>query len=157
MIVQAQSHSLAFSSAILRRGFWLYVWRISIREGGSIYYVGRTGDSSSLNAQSPFSRLSAHLGSNDKANALRRHLHRTGHTIENCENFELFTYGPLFGESKDRDVHFERRNKTAALEKALCDELRKEGFVVLNVVNCRHPIDEELWRRVREDFLKRLS
>ena len=44
----------------LERGFWLYVWVID-GAGDTLHYVGRTGDSSSSNAQSPFNRMGQHL------------------------------------------------------------------------------------------------
>ena len=45
---------------MLERGFWLYVWRIA-SPIGEVLYVGRTGDSSSLNASPPFMRMAQHL------------------------------------------------------------------------------------------------
>jgi hypothetical protein len=54
-------HQIAIPTEVLRRGFWLYVWQINLRGRAAVYYVGRTGDSSSLKAQSPFSRVSGHL------------------------------------------------------------------------------------------------
>lgn len=70
------TETLAFSGQVLRRGFWLYVWEIQPPNSERIYYVGRTGDSSSPNAQSPFSRMSHHLGFNRRSNVLRRHLEK---------------------------------------------------------------------------------
>ncbi len=46
-------YSMTFDGALLERGFWLYVWRI-IEGTRTVLYVGRTGDSSSPNASSPF-------------------------------------------------------------------------------------------------------
>jgi hypothetical protein len=72
------THAFAFSGQLLQRGFWLYVWEIQPRDGATIYYVGRTGDSSSQNAQSPFNRMGQHLGFNVKSNILRRRLKNAG-------------------------------------------------------------------------------
>ena len=76
MVLMRLPH-LKFSGAILERGFWLYAWRI---ENGSreFFYVGRTGDSSSQYAASPFSRLGQHLDirPNATANMLLRHVRR---------------------------------------------------------------------------------
>jgi len=66
--------SISFDGGILKRGFWLYVWEVTAPNGARLYYVGRTGDSSSTNAQSPFNRMSQHLGFARASNALRRHL-----------------------------------------------------------------------------------
>ena len=52
--------SMKFDGSLLQRGFWLYVWRVS-QGRKRAYYVGRTGDSSSKFAASPFSRVSRHL------------------------------------------------------------------------------------------------
>jgi hypothetical protein len=65
------SYSMSFDGNVLARGFWLYVWDI---RGPSFrrLYVGRTGNSSSPNAQSPFKRIGQHLdpSPNAKGNAL---------------------------------------------------------------------------------------
>lgn len=68
------TYELSFKGELLQRGFWLYVWEITTAKQAQIYYVGRTGDSSSANAQSPFNRMGQHLGFNDKSNVLRRKL-----------------------------------------------------------------------------------
>src|SRR5208283_3705997 len=70
----AQAHELTFDGGLLERGFWLYVWEITTPQDTHLYYVGRTGDSSSIKAQSPFNRMGQHLGFNKHANPLRRHL-----------------------------------------------------------------------------------
>lgn len=44
--------TLTFDGAILQRGFWLYVWEITPVGAAPLYYVGRTGESSSTHAQS---------------------------------------------------------------------------------------------------------
>ena len=55
-------HEVRFEGGILQRGFWLYVWEVTPADQAPLYYVGRTGDSSSTNAQSPFNRMGQHLG-----------------------------------------------------------------------------------------------
>jgi len=62
------------AGGILQRGFWLYVWEVTPADKAPLYYVGRTGDSSSTNAQSPFNRMGQHLGFAKNSNMLRRHL-----------------------------------------------------------------------------------
>jgi hypothetical protein len=61
------THVFSFDGKLLQRGFWLYVWEITAADHEVFYYVGRTGDSSSPNAQSPFNRMSQHLGVNAKS------------------------------------------------------------------------------------------
>ena len=76
-----------FEGALLERGFWLYVWRVR-QESREVLYVGRTGDSSSRFAASPFSRLSQHLDIRPKASAnmLFRNLIRRGFDPLGCSH-----------------------------------------------------------------------
>lgn len=60
--MSASTQIVAFDGAFLRRGFWLYVWEVVAPDGAEYLYVGRTGDSSSPYAQSPFVRMGQHLG-----------------------------------------------------------------------------------------------
>ena len=49
---EMKAYAMSFDGALLGRGFWLYVWRIT--DGSrSVLYVGRTGDSSSPHASYP--------------------------------------------------------------------------------------------------------
>ncbi len=54
-----KTHYMKFDGALLERGFWLYVWEIT-GDSSHHVYVGRTGDSSSPHAQSPFKRIGQH-------------------------------------------------------------------------------------------------
>ena len=65
-----QSYSMTFDGHLLNRGFWLYVWLIKGPQSHHVY-VGRTGDSSSPHASSPFKRIGQHLdpGPNAKGSA----------------------------------------------------------------------------------------
>jgi hypothetical protein len=145
-------HNRSLPGAMLARGFWLYVWEITDRSGKQWLYVGRTGDSSSPNAQSPFSRLSQHLGSNRRANALRRNLERVGVEPDSCRAFELTCYGPILPECADMDTHGPSRNVMAGLEKGLRDALHTAGYRLLNEVKSRHPIDERKLAKVIQAF-----
>ena len=147
-------HQLEFDGALLARGFWLYIWEITTKDGGEVHYVGRTGDSSSLNAQSPFARLSQHLGRNEKSNALRRKLEEHKLIAEECQAFRLFACGPIFSESKSEAKHRHSRDLVAALEKELAKTMRDAGYVMLNEVKCRKLLDPELWREVVGTFRK---
>lgn len=133
---------LAFSGPMLQRGFWLYIWEIETARGEKWLYVGRTGDSSSPNARSPFNRLSQHLGSNRHANALRRHLATAGIEPEQCRQFEMFAYGPIGAEAVNMEGHRTLRNSCAAMEKAPRDALSGVGYRVLNEVHCRQTLDD---------------
>ena len=143
--------SLNFDGELLKRGFWLYVWEISTPEKTNVYYVGRTGDSSSNYAQSPFNRMGQHLGFNKNSNVLRRRLEGKGIIPEKC-GFRLFAYGPILKEETTPGEHVRARDTTAALEKALADALAQSGYEVLNTVNCRKKLDLNLWDKVRKEF-----
>ena len=145
------TYSIAFNGKLLQRGFWLYVWEISTPDDRKIYYVGRTGDSSSSNAQSPFNRMSHHLGFNDRSNVLRRRLFRNGIDPEQC-NFRLIAHGPILGEANSLKTHLEPRNITAALEAALAEAFKDAGYEIINKVNCRMPLDSELFGKVQAAF-----
>jgi hypothetical protein len=153
--VTPQLHRLSLPGALLARGFWLYVWSVVTGDGREVLYVGRTGDSSSANAQSPFTRLSQHLGSNKHANALRRHLNSRNIDPCSCRSFDMIAYGPILPEVDTKENHQPSRDKIAALEKALYDELVQAGYTVLNDVKCRKPLDAALWAEVREAFSAR--
>lgn len=142
---------LAFDGALLSRGFWLYVWEITTPTHAILYYVGRTGDSSSSNAQSPFTRMGQHLGFNAKSNVLRRHLSGRGLDPESC-SFRLVAHGPVLAEAKTKEEHVQRRDCVAAMEKALADAMSAAGYDVINRVNCRSTLDDRAFNSVRETF-----
>lgn len=151
----AKLQTLSFTGSLLQRGFWLYVWEIETEKGERRLYVGRTGDSSSPHAQSPFNRLSQHLGFNKHANALRRQLLQVGVEPETCRSFEMVAYGPIFPEAATMVDHHPVRNKMAAIERALRDALQLAGYKVLNTVHCRHEPDIAQWRAVLDAFATR--
>lgn len=140
---------MEFSGRLLKRGVWLYIWDIKGDERH--LYVGRTGDSSSPNASSPFRRIGQHLDTrlNAKGNALGRRLREAGINPESC-TFEMIAIGPIFDEQASLTDHYPLRDKTAALERALADELKLRGYKVLGV----HPRsvlpDPDLFRQVVE-------
>lgn len=128
---------LKFDGRILERGFWLYVWRI-ISSRCTVLYVGRTGDSSSNFASSPFVRIGRHLDlrPNAKSNSLVRHLKEKGLDPTEC-HFEFVAFGPLFPEQKTTDQHRRFRDRTGALETLLAKELRDRGYEVIGKHNAR--------------------
>lgn len=140
---------MKFDGSLLRKGFWIYVWEIRSAVGVHLY-VGRTGDSSSPHAQSPFNRISHHLNikENAKANSLYRQLKDKADCL-NC-SFEMVAIGPVFNEQDDWDRHKVVRDKMAALEGAIANELKNRGYSVLG----NHPpaknVDETLCDRVWE-------
>jgi hypothetical protein len=75
------AHFMSFDGALVERGFWLYVWRI-VAGSQTVLYVGRTGDSSSPHASSPFKRVGQHLevGPIAKGNSMSKQLRANGIT-----------------------------------------------------------------------------
>ena len=96
---------MSFDGQVLKRGFWLYVWKI-IYDGKEYYYVGRTGDSSSSNAASPFNRIGQHLDfrENAKGNSLAKRLIEVGVDPKKCL-FEMLALGPIYKEQESFDLH----------------------------------------------------
>lgn len=140
---------MRFNGRLLQRGFWLYVWEVTPPEGRILYYVGRTGDSSSCNAQSPFARMGQHLGFAKTSMMLRKHLDGRGVDPTVCD-FRLVAHGPVLpeAEGKDMQVHRSRRDIVAAMERALCEELKAADYDVLNTVKSRKPLDAEVYAAV---------
>lgn len=150
------THELSFDGALLSRGFWLYVWEITVQTGAKLYYVGRTGDSSSNNAQSPFNRMGQHLGFNANSNVLRRHLKSKDVEPATC-SFRLVAHGPLLDEAPDQDQHRHCRDHVAAMEKALADGMTKAGYQVINTVSCKRPLDLGRFADVQAAFAVHFS
>jgi len=144
-------HSLTLPGVMLRRGFWLYVWRIRAK-GKTLHYVGRTGDESSPRASAPYDRFGQHLGRNKNANALRRNLEAYGISLDQVDDYDFLFYGPIHDEATDLVTHKPLRDAVAALEKALADALGKAGYVVLNKIHCGRPLDPAEWNKVKDAF-----
>jgi hypothetical protein len=147
----ASAQVVGFEGALLKRGFWLYVWEIRTQQEALVYYVGRTGDSSSSNAQSPFNRMGQHLGSNSKSNVLRRRMKALGIEPESC-TFHLVAYGPILKEALSREGHRTSRDHIGAMEKALAEAMTTAGYHVMNTVSCRAKLDSEAFASVCAAF-----
>ncbi len=143
---------MEFSGKLLKRGFWLYIWDIKDDRRRSLY-VGRTGDSSSPHASSPFRRIGQHLETrlSAKGNALGRQLKSAHIDAERC-TFEMFAIGPIFAEQTTMPDHIPLRNKTAALERALADELTQRGYTVLGTHPCPAEPDAALFEQIVEEI-----
>lgn len=149
--MSAATFELNFNGGLLQRGFWLYVWEITAPNGTKLHYVGRTGDNSSVNAQSPFNRMGQHLGSLVSNNMLRQHLTGKGIAVGKCD-FRFVAYGPIMEEAATQDEHRELRDITAALEKALAVAFKDSGYEVLNTVECRKKPGQNLLKQVHKAF-----
>jgi hypothetical protein len=142
------SYSMSFDGELLQRGFWLYVWEI--RTGTERHlYVGRTGDSSSPNAASPFQRIGQHLDSreNAKGNSLARQMKTVAVAPSSCA-FEMIALGPLFPEQKTFDAHKPVRDRVGALEAALAQRLLERGYSVIGSHSSKHNPEPEFWQEI---------
>lgn len=144
-----QSYSMTFDGHLLNRGFWLYVWDIKGPLSHHVY-IGRTGDSSSAHASSPFKRIGQHLdlSPNAKGNALGKQLRRAGVKCEEC-TFEMVAVGPIFPEQATFKEHVPVRNQMAALERALADKLCERGYVVLGTHPRAGSPDQSLLQQIQ--------
>lgn len=149
-------HSIRFDGAVLERGFWLYVVDIHSPQGRYLY-VGRTGDSSSPNAGSPFSRIGQHLDKRltAKGNALARQLATVNVDPNEC-GFEMLAVGPLYPEEHDFAQHKPIRDKVAALEYGLAQALRERGYSVIGQHSARSEPEQSVLSSVLEVVEARL-
>jgi hypothetical protein len=148
-----KTFTVTLDGAMLRRGFWLYVWEITTPDGTKVLYVGRTGDNSSPTAQSLFNRLGQNLGTLANDSMVRNNLEKRGIDPTGCE-FRMVGYGPIFDEvpNKDFEVHKPIRDTVGALEKKLAEDLNVAGYDVMNEVRWKAPLNEELYEPVRAAF-----
>jgi len=124
-------YEMGFEGEVLQRGFWLYVWEIVYCK--KVYlYVGRTGDSASPYASSPFNRIGQHLDfrENAKGNSLAKRLKEKG-VDARASKFRMLALGPLFPEQKSFEAHKPYRDQMATLEYETAAYLRKQQFEVL--------------------------
>ncbi len=147
---QVTAHSMRFDGALVERGFWLYVWRI-VAGAETVLYVGRTGDSASPYASSPFERVGRHLevGPNAKGNSMGRQLQTQGIDPRSCA-FHMVAIGPIFPEQPDMNRHRPIRDEIAAQETALAGLLSSRGYRVLGNHPAPRVYDRGLFARVHD-------
>jgi hypothetical protein len=152
-----KSYSLQFKGAMLERGFWLYVWRVRYRRQ-SFFYVGRTGDSASRYAASPFVRVSRHLdvGARATANTLLRHIHAASFPLLCC-SFELVAVGPIYAEQRSWERHRRFRDVVAPMEAALAEYLSSLGLKVIGKHSSKHELDHRAFAPVLRRFSRQLA
>ena len=150
--MSVNGYEMGFEGEVLQRGFWLYVWQIVYGKKTYIY-VGRTGDSSSPNASSPFNRIGQHLDfrENAKGNSLARRLKEAGVDPKKSK-FRMLALGPLFKEQKSFEAHKPYRDQMATFEYETAAHLRKMKFNVLGThhkgISVPPDVVDELWSRV---------
>lgn len=148
-----ETFTVTLDGAMLRRGFWLYVWEITTPESTKVLYVGRTGDNSSPYAQSLFNRLGQNLGNLVNASMVRNNLEKRDINPAECQ-FRMVGHGPIFDEvpNKDFEAHKPVRDKVGAVEKKLAEDLKAAGYDVMNEVRWNAPLDEGVYQPVRAAF-----
>lgn len=147
-------HRISFDGGLLERGFWVYAWLL--RSGAEkAVYVGRTGDSSSQFAASPFARLGQHLDVRPSAtaNMLLRQVRKLGWDPVKC-HYELVAFGPIFPEQADLDQHRSKRDIVAPLETELAELFKSEGFNVVGSHGKRRAADAKLLKQIGQAFHK---
>jgi hypothetical protein len=150
------SYTMAFDGELLKRGFWLYVWKILFNREKYIY-LGRTGNSPSASAASPFNRVSQHLDLREtaKGDTLARRL-REVDIDPYASNFCMIALGPFFQEQKSEDTHKEYRDQMATLEYEIASYLKWQGFEVLGQYQKGSAIDQTLLNELKSkvvDFI----
>lgn len=154
------TYQMEFNGEVLERGVWLYVWEIT--EGRSIHlYVGRTGDSSSPNASSPFNRIGQHLDfrENAKGASLANRLKEAG-VNPRKSNFRMLAIGPFFPEQEEFEAHKPFRDQMATFEYELARYLRylkKLGHSVLGVHHQGAAVNSTQLEHVKENVERFLS
>lgn len=151
LMPELKSYSMSFNGELLQRGFWLYIWVITSTTNEKKYlYVGRTGDSSSPHAASPFQRIGQHLDSraNAKANSLSRLLESNKLNPFDC-HFKMVAIGPIFPEQDDMEHHSPHRDTVAALEFKLASYLA-ERFNIIGTHGSKKELDPLLWESVQK-------
>ncbi|WP_339450154.1 hypothetical protein [Pseudomonas sp. EA_5y_Pfl2_R50] len=145
-------HRVSFDGSILERGFWLYAWLLESGTDRAVY-VGRTGDSSSKYAASPFSRLGQHLDVRPSAtaNMLLRQVRKLGWNPLECQ-FELVAFGPIFPEQNELDEHRLKRDIIAPLETELALLFKRGGFNVVGSHGKPRDADQGLLEQVKKAF-----
>ena len=145
---------MEFEGGMLQRGFWIYIWRIT-NISGEWLYVGRTGDSSSSNAGSPFTRIGQHLNfrPNAKGNSMLKQLKKANVDIISSK-FEMIAVGPIFDEQKDFDSHKPIRDIISAIEKAIALILCHRNYKVLGIHQSTSALDSSILNLVIEKIDK---
>ena len=152
-----KSYQMSFQGEVLERGFWLYIWEI-VNGSNRYFYVGRTGDSSSAHAASPFNRIGQHLDfrENAKGNSLAKRLNEVGINPRTC-NFRMLALGPFFPEQANFDNHKPFRDQMATYEFELANYLKTEGCNVLGSHHIGITVDNEILIDVKSQVLNFIS
>jgi hypothetical protein len=153
-IMPIKSYQMSFQGEVLDRGFWLYVWEI-VSGKNRYFYVGRTGDSSSAHAASPFNRIGQHLDfrENAKGNSLAKRLKEVG-VNPRTSNFRMLALGPFFPEQVTFDKHKPFRDQMATYEYELANYLKIHGCNVLGSHHIGSTVNNEILGDVKAQVMR---
>jgi len=152
-----RTYQMEFNGEVLERGFWLYVWEIT--EGTTCHlYVGRTGDSSSPHASSPFNRIGQHLDFRESAKgaSLAKRLKEAGVNPKKSK-FRMLALGPFFPEQEEFEAHKPFRDQMATFEYELAKHLKNKGYSVLGVHHQGMTVDSIQLTQIKENVERFLS
>ena len=131
------------------------MWRVTSNDGDEFLYIGRTGSTSYLDPKPLMARLGEHF--DDTAGPLLQGLRQKKVDPRTCTDFQVIAHGPLFPAIADASARAQilnwQGNVTGALEKGLCNALKRGGYRVLNTVNDSNRLCWRCWR----DFTRRSS
>jgi hypothetical protein len=136
---------------ILKRGFWLYAWRVSGPDAEPYCYVGMTGDVNG-SAQSPYVRAGAHLGFNPHNNALRRNLEDKGIAPDRCQSLSFAAFGPVFEFVPMAAEHNQNRLYVGKLERRLWLEASQSHKMLNGQPQFGNDFDAAKWVEIRQAF-----
>jgi len=148
---------MSFQGEILERGFWIYVWEIKCNDKSYIY-IGRTGDSSSPNAASPFNRIGQHLNfkENAKGNSLAKRLTEVG-VNPSISTFRMQAIGPLYPEQESFEKHCHYRDRMATIEFEVAKCLSSKGFNVIGQHHKGSHVEETILSDIKLNITKFLE
>jgi hypothetical protein len=158
MTKRAALHCLSVPTPILKRGFWLYVWRVGLPVVGCSHFVGMTGDTGAARAQSAANHVAAHLGFSLFASALRKSMQRKQHSrLEDCRSLDFFAFGPVYPDGVSTDYPTMRGNVTA-LARHLWHRMEASGYDMLNTpVQTTATLDVNRWNDVCAAFKRHFA
>ena len=148
---------MSFHGEILERGFWIYVCEIT-KQDKKYIYVGRTGDSSSPNAASPFNRIGQHLNfkPNAKGNSLAKRLREVGIQPKNS-NFRMLAIGPIFPERDSFEKHKRYRDYLATIEFELANFIESLGYNVIGNHHAGSKVQEDVISEINNEVMEFLK
>lgn len=139
---------------IVQPGYFLYAWKVTTVTGDLFLYVGRTGDDVYTTSNPPVVRIGEHLGAGRGASLLNNLVQKRV-TRRDFAQLRIIIHGPVFPPPRgDYEDHQVRVGAMRALERALCEALRYNGYTVLGTHPRNWDLCRRCWQGVQEAFGK---